>query len=185
MTRIDLSTPDVRDYEPGRSFAVRALWLIAESLVLLNPVVTSYGIKRAVLRLFGARLGARTVIKPGVHVKYPWRLTLGDHVWLGERCWIDNLADVVVGSHVVVSQGAYLCTGNHDWADERMGLVTGPISLGDGSWVGAFARVGPGVTVGREAVVALGAVLTRNAEPGTVYSGNPATPGARRRIGGS
>jgi putative colanic acid biosynthesis acetyltransferase WcaF len=183
QSAVDLSTSSNRGYEPGRPFAVRALWLVVEALVLLNPVVTSYRLKQAVLRAFGARIGASPVLKPGIHVKYPWRLTLGDNVWLGERCWIDNMADVEIGSNVCVSQGAYLCTGNHDWSDPGMGLVTQPITIADGAWVGAFARVAPGVRVARDSVVTLGSTLLADTEPDGIYSGHPAEWVRRRTVG--
>jgi putative colanic acid biosynthesis acetyltransferase WcaF len=179
---VDLSRPDVRGYRPGRPFVVRALWLVVEALVLRNPILTSYGLKRATLRLFGARIGRNVLVKPSVAVKYPWHLSVGDNSWIGERAWLDTVVPIRIGANVCVSQGAYLCTGNHDWSDPRMGLVTGEIVLEDGSWVGAFARVGPGVTVGREAVVALGAVLVEDAEPHGVYVGNPAVRVRERRL---
>jgi putative colanic acid biosynthesis acetyltransferase WcaF len=65
-------------------------------------------------------------MKPGLKVKFPWRLVIGDHVWLGEDVWIDNLAEVWIGDSVCISQGAYLCTGSHDWRDEAFTLVTKP-----------------------------------------------------------
>ena len=121
-------------YSPGRSIVVRAVWLVCEALVFLNPVVTSYRAKRVLLRSFGARLGAGVVIKPGVHIKHPWRLAVGDQSWIGERVWIDNLADVSIGRNCCVSQGAYLCTGNHDWGDPGMGLFARGITVEDGAW---------------------------------------------------
>jgi len=66
---VDLSRPDVRGYRPGRSFLVRVLWLVVEALVLRNPVVTSYGLKRATLRLFGARVGRNVLVKPAVDAR--------------------------------------------------------------------------------------------------------------------
>jgi putative colanic acid biosynthesis acetyltransferase WcaF len=171
---VDLSLTTNRDYIPGRPFMARALWVIVEALVLLNPVVTSYRFKRAVLRLFGARIGGDVIVKPGVHVKYPWRLRVGDNCWLGERCWIDNMEDVSIGRNVVISQGAYLCTGNHDWADPGMGLTPQPIVIDEGAWIGAFARVAPGTHVAQEGVLVLGAVLLTDSEPRGIYAGNPA-----------
>jgi putative colanic acid biosynthesis acetyltransferase WcaF len=171
---VDLTLTTNGDYVPRRGVAVRALWLIIEALILLNPIVTSYGLKRAILRLFGAEIGARVIIKPGVHVKYPWRLHVGDNCWLGERCWIDNMEDVTLGDNVVVSQGAYLCTGNHDWCDPGMPLSPKPIVVEDGTWIGAFARVAPGCRVARESVLAIGTVLLTDTQPTGIYSGNPA-----------
>ena len=66
----------------------RRLAPTVDALVLANPLVTSYRFKRWLLRLFGARVGRHVIIKPGVRVKYPWRLTIGDNSWIGERAWI-------------------------------------------------------------------------------------------------
>ena len=171
---VDLSLTTNRDYMPGRPFVVRALWVAVEALLLLNPLVSSYRLKRAILRLFGAHVGDHVIIKPGVHVKYPWRLWVGDNCWLGERCWIDNMEDVTLGDNVVVSQGAYLCTGNHDWTDPGMGLTAQPILIGNGAWVGAFARVAPGRRLAEESILLLGGVMLRDSEPRGIYAGNPA-----------
>jgi putative colanic acid biosynthesis acetyltransferase WcaF len=171
-----------RGYSPGQSFGIRAAWLIVEALVLLNPICTSYRLKRRVLRRFGATVGRGVIIKPNVHVKYPWRLTVGDDVWLGERCWIDNLGDVVIENNACISQGAYLCTGNHDWSVETMDLDVRSIRVGAGAWVGAFARVGPGVTVASESIVCLGATLLQDTEPRGIYVGNPAQQRGTRKF---
>lgn len=172
--RIRLARTHPGGYHPGRPFVVRAIWLVVEAFVLLNPVIHSYPLKRALLRLFGATIGEGVLIKPGLHVKYPWRLTVGDDCQLGERAWIDNMEDVVLASDVVVSQGAYLCTGNHDWTDPVMPLAPRPIVVEHGAWIGAFAKVAPGTTVGTGSVLALGAVALSDTEPWGIYAGNPA-----------
>lgn len=161
---------------------MRALWLGVEAVFFLNPLVTSYRIKRRLLRAFGATIGTGLIIKPNVHIKYPWRLTVGNHVWLGERSWIDSMENVALGDGVCISQGAYLCTGNHDWADPGMRLAPRPIVVESGAWVGAFVCVAPGLRVGQEAVLTLGSVLLQDAEPGGIYSGNPATRTGTRRL---
>ncbi len=182
MGRVQLSLTSPRGYQAGRPFWYRTLWLVVEAATLLNPVFVPYGIKARILRAFGATIGRNVIIKPGIHIKYPWHLTVGDDVWLGERAWIDNFVSVTIGDDVCISQGAYLCTGNHDWGDPGMGLIVRPITVETGAWVGAFARVGPGVTVGEEAIVALGAVLLRDAEPRGVYRGNPAERIRERQV---
>jgi putative colanic acid biosynthesis acetyltransferase WcaF len=179
---VDLGLTSNRDYRPGRGFVVRAAWLVVEALVFSSPVLTSYPVKRWLLRLFGARVGRDVIIKPGVHVKYPWRLTVGDRCWLGERCWIDSMEDVVLESDVVVSQGAYVCTGNHDWSDPGMGLTPEPTVLEHGVWIAAFACVGPGRRVARGSVVSLGAILLQDTEENGIYVGNPATKVGERSI---
>jgi putative colanic acid biosynthesis acetyltransferase WcaF len=139
-------------------------------------------LKVAILRAFGARIGRGVVIKPSVHIKYPWRLSVGEHSWIGERSWIDNMANVRLGSNVCISQGAYLCTGNHDWADSHMGLIVGEIAVGDGAWIGAFARIAPGVTIGSQAVITLGSVLLHDAQESGIYRGNPAVQVGQRVV---
>jgi putative colanic acid biosynthesis acetyltransferase WcaF len=132
-------------------------------------------IRRELLRLFGAKIGAGVVIKMGVRVKYPWRLSVGEHAWLGEDCWIDNLADVTVGANACISQGAYLCTGNHDWRAPRFDLIVKPITLDDGAWVGARATIAPGVRLHVCAVAAAGSVVTHDIPAFEIHAGNPST----------
>jgi putative colanic acid biosynthesis acetyltransferase WcaF len=139
-------------------------------------------LKARILRAFGATIGEGVVIKPGVHIKYPWYLTVGDHSWLGERAWLDCTSPLRIGSHVVISQGAYLCCGSHDWADPGMGCVSTPIVVEDGAWVGAFARVGGNVTIGQEALIAMGSVVLTDCEPRGTYRGNPMQRVGERRI---
>jgi putative colanic acid biosynthesis acetyltransferase WcaF len=113
------------------------------------------------------------IIKPGVRVKYPWRLSIGDNSWLGEDCWIDNLAQVSIGANACISQGAYLCTGNHDWSDPAFGLVVKSIVVGDAAWIAAKALIAPGVSLGEGAVAAAVRFLGRRFEK--------APPGGRFR----
>jgi putative colanic acid biosynthesis acetyltransferase WcaF len=182
MSRVELSRHNLRGYSPGRPYWFRALWVAVEAVTLLNPVFVSYRLKATVLRMFGAKIGRGVVIKPSVHIKYPWRLSIGDNSWIGERSWIDNLGSVSIGSNVCISQGAYLCTGNHDWSDPGMGLVVKSITVEEGAWIGAFARIVPGVTVSSDSIITLGSVLLTSTEPGGIYSGNPARRTKGREI---
>src|SRR5947199_376368 len=77
----------------------------------------------------------------------------------GEGAWLDCTSPLTVGRHVVISQGAYLCCGMHDWHDPGMGSVATPIVVEDGAWIAAFARIGGNVTIGQEAMVAMGSVV--------------------------
>ena len=134
------------------------------------------GLKVLTLRCFGAVLGRGIRIKPGVRVKFPWRLTIGDHCWIGEEVWIDNLAPVTLEDNVCISQGVYLCTGNHDWGQPTFDLRLGAIHLKSGSWLGAKSRVGPGVTLETGAVLTLGSVAAESLKAMTIHAGNPAQP---------
>lgn len=114
------------------------------------------------------------MIKPGVRVEYPWRLQIGDFSRVGEDVWIDNLANVRIGSHACISQGASLCTGNHDWSDPHFGLIVRAIELGDASWIGARGIVTLGVTLGGGAVAAAGSVVRDSIPAWEIHAGNPA-----------
>jgi len=171
---VSLSTFDNSWYSPGRPLVVQCLWFFLGLPLLRSSCIPSYALRRGLLRLFGARIGNGVVIKPGVRVKYPWLLEVGDYTWIGEDAWIDNLAHVRLGSNVCISQGAYLCTGNHDWSDSSFGLIVRPIVVRDGAWLGAKVVVGPGVEVAECAVASAGSVVTRNLEASTIYAGNPA-----------
>jgi putative colanic acid biosynthesis acetyltransferase WcaF len=169
-----LSSYTVTSYSPGAPLWQQIVWYYLGAPIFSSRWIPSSDIKCLILQCFGAKLGQRIRIKPGVKIKFPWRLLVGNDVWLGENCWIDNVAMVTIESNVCVSQDVYLCTGNHDWTDPSFKLLDQPIYLEEGCWIAARAIVGPGVTVGRGAVVGLGAVAGRSLEPMTIYAGNPA-----------
>ena len=100
-----LAQYDNRGYDPGAGTAKRALWYVVNAVLFDSWLWPASSLKVTVLRLFGARVGHGVVIKPRVNIKYPWHLTLGDHVWLGEGVWIDNLATVVIASRPMLSPG--------------------------------------------------------------------------------
>ncbi len=97
------------------------------------------------LRLFGARVGNGVVIHPGVNIKFPWKLRIGDHSWIGQRVWLDNLDMLTIGNNVVISQGAMIIQGSHDYKKVDYPTYSKPVVLEDGSWVGAGAIVTLGV----------------------------------------
>jgi putative colanic acid biosynthesis acetyltransferase WcaF len=179
---MDLLSYDNSWYDPGRSFPIRLLWLMVNALIMQNPLNPSSSLRVQFLRYFGAKVGSGVVIKPGVNVKYPWHLQIGDHVWIGENVWLDSLTAIAIGSNVCISQGAYLCTGNHDWSDPHFGLIVKPIIVEDGVWIGARSTILPGVTLASHSVAAAGSVVSKNLESHTIYSGNPAVAIKKRVI---
>ena len=114
MAKTDLSSFNNSWFNPGPKLK-RALWFLVNAMVLSSRINPSSGLKIFFLRLFGAKIGKGVVIKPQVNIKYPWNLTLGNHVWIGELVWIDNLAKVNIEDNGCVSQGAMLLCGNHDY----------------------------------------------------------------------
>lgn len=172
--KTDLSTYDNSWYKPGSSMK-RFCWYFINEFFVRNPLNPSSGFKVFLLRLFGAKIGKNTVIKPKVNIKYPWKLTIRDHCWIGEGVWIDNLDQVTLEDNVCISQGAILICGNHNYKSTSFDLMVEPIYLKEGSWVGAKSVVGPGVVLETHAVLSMGSVATKNLEANSIYAGNPAT----------
>ena len=185
MPRIDLSEPDNGDLDRGATLLKEALWFFVGLPMLRSSLISSSSFRCWLLRLFGSNIGKGVYIKPSVRVKFPWYLDIGDHSWIGEDAWIDNISRVIIGPHACISQGAYLCTGNHDWSSTNMKLFHRPIVCGPGSWVGAKALVCPGVMIGEGAVLTAGSVAARSIAPFEIHGGNPATFLRKRLIDGA
>jgi putative colanic acid biosynthesis acetyltransferase WcaF len=164
----------VGDYTPGAPILKQLLWFFLGDFLVRTRLLPASGFKVWVLRGFGAKIGQGVCIKPGVRVKFPWRLIIGDYCWIGEDAWLDNVAPITLEDHICLSQAVYLCTGNHNWSDSDFALCARPIHLESGCWIAAKATIGPGVTVGRGAVLGLGAVASKSLAAMTIYAGNPA-----------
>jgi len=163
-------------YEKGRPLLVQAAWFAALHLLFVKWWFPARW-RPVLLRAFGARVGERALIRRGVRVHWPWKLDIGDDVWIGEDAWILNLEPVTIGQDCCVSQSALLCTGSHLRRSATFEFDNGPIRLEPGCWVAARAVVLRGVTVGRDAVVGAGAVAHRDLAPGSVLTAS-GTPGA-------
>ena len=182
MGRVELSAFNNNWYKPGRGLVVRSLWYFINAILLQSPINPSSRLKVIFLRLFGARIGKGVVVKPSVNVKYPWKLEIGDHSWIGENTWLDSLAPIIIGSNACISQGVYFCTGSHDATDPAFGLIVKQIVIEDGVWVGARATILPGVTVKSHSILAAGSVIAKDTEPYGIYVGNPAVRVKERRL---
>lgn len=131
-------------------------------------------LRRFWLRLFGATVGKGVVIRNGVNITFPWRVSIGDFAWIGDEVLILSLAQVSIGSSACVSQRAFLCTGSHDYSRPTFDLRTAPITLRDGCWIAAQAFVGPGVEIGEGSVVSAGSVVMESLGSKVLVRGNPA-----------
>lgn len=153
--RQDLGRYSNSGFNRGVNMVTQISWFIVSN-TLVDTWLPGSGWRRIILKAFGANIGTGVVLKPRIRVKFPWRLHVGANSWIGESVWIDNLDTVRVGQSTCISQGAYLCTGSHDWSHTRFSLITKPIEIGDGCWIGAFCKISPGC------VLEDGAVLTMN-----------------------
>lgn len=177
----------LKQYRPNkrirtRNILIESLWGFVSFLMIENPLCVCSFLKIFVLKIFGTTIGQGVVIKPCVKIKYPWKLRIGDYSWIGENVWIDNIVDVTIGKDVCLSQGVYLCTGNHDWSRVDFSLITKEIIIEDGVWVGAKAIVSAGVCLATHCVITLGSVVVSSTQPYQIYQGNPAVYIKQRTI---
>ena len=177
----DFSKFNNKDFYPG-NLILRILWYLFSQFFFKSSWLPFTFIKVFILRIFGAKIGKSVVIKPSVNIKYPWKLSLANHVWIGENVWIDNLDNVVIGNNVCISQGAFLLCGNHNYKKDSFDLITKPIIVQDGVWIGAKSTVLPGVTAKSHSILSAGSVTSKNLEPYSIYRGNPAEKVSIRTI---
>lgn len=165
----DLRTFTLSGYDKGRGIAAQALWFCVMNTLFMAWFCPAR-VRVALLRAFGAEIGEGVLIRHRVRVLWPWKLTIGDHTWIGEGAWLLNLEPLAIGSHVCVSQEALLCTGSHDHRSADFRYRNAPIRVEDGAWIATRATVLAGVTVGRHAVVAAGTVLKHDLPDLTLQS---------------
>ena len=171
---MNLAKFDNQSFSRGASRGKEALWLLVKVLFFLPPWPIPSNFRVSLLKAFGAEVGTGIVIRSGVDISFPWRLTLGNSIWLGEGVRILSLAEVRIGSNVCISQEAFLCTGSHDAASESFDLVVAAIAVNSRSWIAARAFIGPGVEIGADSVVGASAVIMKSLPPGSFAIGNPA-----------
>ena len=169
--RLDLY--DNSGFDRGASRGKEAAWVICKCLFFLNPFPWPSSLRAFWLRLFGAKLGSNVVIRSGTNITFPWRFEAGDHVWIGEDVCILSLAKVSIRSQVCISQRAFLCTGSHQYQKETFDLMVQPIDIDSSVWIAATAFIGPGVTIGRDSIIAAGSVVTRPVPALSFVKGNP------------
>jgi putative colanic acid biosynthesis acetyltransferase WcaF len=178
---IDLSRAGNGSFSPGKPAWFIGLWMLVEWLLVSNPLNISSRLRVAVLRLFGAEIGEGVRMVQAVRVKFPWRLRIGDRSWIGERVWLHNQAQLTIGADTVVSQDSFITTGGHDTV-ATMDLRVAPVTIGAGVWITSRCIVQQGVTIGDNAIVLPGGVVTRSLDAQGVYGGVPAVFVKRREM---
>lgn len=161
-----------RKYSRGEQLR-RISWSAGAWLIRLSPR-PFFGWRRAVLRLFGARVGAHAHVYPTTRIVMPWNVELGAWCALGDDVLVYSLGHVVIGEHATVSYRAHLCAGAHDFSRADLPLLKPPITIGAGAWIGTEAFIGPGVVIGAGAIVGARAVVVKDVPAREIVAGNPA-----------
>ena len=182
MPTLDINLNRAAAKYSRKELFLRVLWGFGKLFFRLTPR-PCFGLRRAILRGFGATVGSNVNIYPSALIYYPWNLEIGDDSSIGEWALVYNLGRVTIGTRTTISQRAHLCAGTHDYRNPALPLIKPPIEIGDEVWVCADAFVGPNVTIANGAVVGARAVVTRNVESLAVVAGNPAKFVKARVIG--
>jgi putative colanic acid biosynthesis acetyltransferase WcaF len=162
--------------------AARVLWGVVYALFFRWSPRPCHGWRRFLLRLFGAQIGRNVHVYPSVRIWGPWNLELHDNVGVGDSVNCYSMARIIIGKDAVVSQGAHLCTGSHDYESANFQLFARPIVIGAQAWVCTEAFVGPGVTIGEGAVIGARAVVVKDMPAWMVCAGHPCAPLKPRKI---
>lgn len=158
----------------GRNAFFVQLWWIVQSLFFNTSPQFMYGFRRFLLRLFGAKIGKKVIIRPTVRTTYPWKVTIGDYSLIGDDVVLYSLGEIEIGSHVVISQKSYLCGGSHDYTKQDFPIYSKKITIEDQCWLAADVFVAPGVTIGKGTVVGSRSSVYKDLPENKVCMGNPA-----------
>jgi putative colanic acid biosynthesis acetyltransferase WcaF len=154
-------------YSNGRHLPWMVAWFVAQNAFFDRWWFPPF-LRPHLLRFFGAEVGQGCLIRHGVRVHWPWRLHLGDHVWVGEGVWLHTIEDIVVEDNVCISQRASITTGSHLHKDPQFHTDNAPIRLRSGCWIGAEAMVARGVTIGLNSVVGARALAYKDVPDDTM-----------------
>ncbi len=119
----------------GKSKIVVQLWWIVQAVFFKTSPQVCYGWRRFLLRLFGANIGKKVIIRPSVEITYPWKLKIDDYSWIGDDVVLYSLGEIEIGNHAVISQRCYLCTGSHDYNKIDFPIYAKKITIEDQCWL--------------------------------------------------
>ncbi|MEC4893883.1 MAG: hormogonium polysaccharide biosynthesis acetyltransferase HpsU [Oscillatoria sp. PMC 1051.18] len=179
---VDLSKYNQAGYSRGKSAWFVLLWWLVQAITFPLTIHNFNRLRCGLLRLFGAKIGKGVVIRPTARFTYPWKVEIGDYSWIGDDVVFYSLDKIKVGSHSVISQKSYLCTGSHDFQDPTFKLITQPIIIGNGVWVATDCFVAPGVTIGSNAVIGARSSVFKDIPPQQVAWGSPCKSHYLRKI---
>lgn len=162
-----------KDFRGKSKFIVQLWWLIQGSLFRVSPQFL-YGWRRFLLRLFGAKIGKKVIIRPSATITYPWKVKIDDYSWIGDHVVLYSLGEIIIGKNAVISQKTYLCTGSHDYKKTDFPIYAKKIIIEDQCWLATDVFVAPGVTIGKGTVVGSRSSVFKSLPEGKMCMGSPA-----------
>jgi acetyltransferase-like isoleucine patch superfamily enzyme len=125
-------------------------------------------------KLYHLTIGQSSVIYNSCHLRAPEKIQIGTYTSIGDQCVLDGRGGLTIGNSVNFSTSAWVWTAQHDLNDREFAGVSAPVVIEDYAWISSRATILPGVTIGRGAVVAAGAVVTKSVAPFEIVGGVPA-----------
>jgi putative colanic acid biosynthesis acetyltransferase WcaF len=165
----------------GRSAVVVQLWWLVQSTLFAMSPQFMFGWRRCLLKVFGAKVGEKVLIRPSVRITYPWKVKIGDRAWIGDHAELYSLGEIEIGNDVVISQRSYLCAATHDYTKPTFDMIAKKITIGEQSWIAADVFVAAGVTVGRGSLIGARSTVFSDMPAGMVCTGSPAKA-IRKRV---
>ena len=158
----------------GRNvFVVQLWWLVQGTFFKMSPQFM-YGFRRFLLRLFGAKIGKKVIIRPTVRITYPWKVSIGNYSMVGDDVVLYSFGDIEIGDNVVISQKSYLCTGSHDYLQIDFPIFAKKITIENQCWLATDVFVAPGITIKEGTVVGSRSSVYKDLPANKVCVGNPA-----------
>ena len=179
---IDLSKYTQSNFTRGRPSWFIIIWWLVQAIAFPLSLHNFNFFRCWLLRLFGAKIGKKVVIRPTARFTYPWKVTIDDYSWIGDDVVFYSIDRIQIGSHCVISQKSYLCTASHDFRDEAFSLTTAPIRIGNGAWVATDCFIAPGITIGDNAVIGARSTVFRDIPSQQIAWGSPCTPRYTRKM---
>lgn len=150
--------------------------LLDLKLMLLRwaGLVPSHCFRRLVYQLAGIKLGKGSTIHMWANFFQPKNIKIGNDTIVGDHCFLDGRAKLEIGDHVAIASQVLIYNSQHLVDDPEFRAVEKPVEIADYVFIGPRAIILPGVRVGRGAVVAAGAVVSKDVAPGKIVGGVPA-----------
>jgi len=162
---------DDPDYGKIREAVNRTIALRAR----LDQATSVDEIRACLSEIIGRPVPETTTVFPPFYTNIGRNISLGKHVFINHACSFLDLGGITIEDHVMIGPRVNITSENHPVAiADRKTLVPAAVLIGENAWIGGGATILPGVTVGRNAVVAAGALVNKDVPPNTVVAGVPA-----------
>ena len=144
--------------------------------------IPSHHIRRFFYRISGMIIGDGSIIHTGARFYDPGNIRIGKDSIIGEGVVLDGRDMITIGDHIAISTEVMIYNAEHDIQSENFSAKTEPVAIEDYVFIGPRAIILPGVKVGKGAVVAAGAVVTKNVDEYSIVGGIPAKVIGERKV---